>query len=44
MASGARRKSEKQKFWRRMIRGQAGSGRSIRAWCDRHAVTEAAFY
>ena len=44
MASGARRKSEKAKFWRRLIRGQTGSGMSIRGWCRQHSVQEASFY
>jgi len=44
MATGARRDSSKENFWRRLIRGQAGSGLSIRAWCNRRGVHEAAFY
>jgi len=27
-----------------MVRGQSGSGMSVRAWCRRHALTEPAFY
>jgi len=38
------RDREKEAGWRRMIRGQAGSGVSIRAWCRRHALRESAFY
>jgi len=34
----------KEAFWRRMIRRQAGSGLSVRAWCGRHDVSEASFY
>jgi hypothetical protein len=44
MASGARRETTRETFWRRLIRGQARSGMSIRAWCRQHAVQEASFY
>jgi transposase-like protein len=44
MATRARRDSSKEDFWRRLIRGQAGSGLSVRAWCRRRGVHEAAFY
>lgn len=44
MASGARRETTRETFWRRLIRGQARSGRSIRAWCRQHSVQEASFY
>jgi hypothetical protein len=44
MATGARRDSSKEKFWRRLIHGQAGSGLSVRAWCRRRGIKEAAFY
>lgn len=40
----ARRDRRKEAFWRRMMRGQAKSGLSIRAWCRRHDLTEASFY
>lgn len=38
------RDREKAAGWRRMIRGQAGSGLSIRGWCRRHGLRESAFY
>jgi hypothetical protein len=41
MARGDR---SKEKFWRRMIGRQAGSGQSVRAWCGRHDLSEASFY
>jgi transposase len=44
MATGARRDSSKEKFWRRLIHGQAGSGLSVRAWCRGREIKEAAFY
>lgn len=44
MASGVVRELKKEAFWRRMVRGQVGSGLSIRAWCRRRRLNEAAFY
>jgi len=44
MAFGKPRDSGKEAFWRRMIRRQDGSALSIRAWCERHDLREAAFY
>ena len=44
MARGARRDLKKEAFWRRVVRGQVGSGLSIRAWCRKHGVQESAFY
>jgi transposase-like protein len=34
----------KAAMWRRMVRGHARSGMSIRAYCARHDVKEPAFY
>jgi hypothetical protein len=34
----------KEKFWRRAMQRQAGSGLSIRAWCRRQHLREASFY
>jgi transposase-like protein len=36
--------SERERFWRRLVAGQPQSGVSIRAWCDRHEVSEPSFY
>lgn len=44
MARGELRDSKKELFWRKMVRGQPGSGLSIRAWCRKHALREPAFY
>ena len=44
MPIGERRDPTKEKFWRGMIRGQAGSRFSVRAWCYRHGHKESAFY
>lgn len=35
---------KKESFWRRMVRGQPGSGLSVRDWCRKHRVREAGFY
>ncbi|HEX9719503.1 MAG TPA: transposase [Ramlibacter sp.] len=40
----ATRDRSKEAFWRRMMRRQAGSGMSVRAWCGRHDLSEASFY
>ena len=44
MARGISRDSKKESFWREMVRGQSGSGLSVRAWCRRQALRESAFY
>jgi hypothetical protein len=44
MATGARRDTLKENLWRRLVRRQASSGLSVRAWCRRRGVHEAAFY
>ena len=44
MARGTRRDLKKEAFWRRMLRGQADSGLSVRAWCRKHVTRESAFY
>lgn len=44
MVRGAPRDLKKESFWREMVRGQSGSGMSVRAWCRRHALSEPAFY
>jgi transposase-like protein len=44
MARGVRRDKTKEIFWRRMLRGQAGSGLSVRAWCRKHNLHEHGFY
>jgi hypothetical protein len=38
------RDPKKETFWRRMVQGQAGSGRSVRDWCRKHHLHEAGFY
>ena len=35
---------ERERFWRKLVAGQARSGVSIRAWCDRHGVSEPSYY
>ena len=44
MPRDGRRDLTKEKFWRRMVRGQAQSGLSIRAWCREHDLGEHSFY
>ncbi len=36
--------ASRELFWRRMIRGQAESGLSIRSWCRRRRLAEPTFY
>lgn len=35
---------ERERFWRKLVAGQAQSGMSIRDWCDRHGVSEPSYY
>jgi transposase-like protein len=35
---------ERERFWRKLVAGQARGGVSIRQWCDRHGVSEPSFY
>jgi len=44
MPSGAVRDLKKERYWRRIVRGQAASGLSVRAWCRKHGEKDAAFY
>lgn len=44
MTTGGRRDSTKEKFWRRMVRRQAVSRMSVRAWSHRYGRKESAFY
>lgn len=45
MAYGATvRDQKKEAQWRRLVRGQTGSGWSIRAYCAKHGVKASAFY
>ena len=44
MPRGGRRDAGKEKYWQRMVRGQARSGLSIRAWCRARDLQEPAFY
>lgn len=44
MARGLRRDRKRESFWRRMVRGQARSGRSVRAWCLKQHLREPTFY
>ncbi|HQL10560.1 MAG TPA: hypothetical protein PLE35_13225 [Lentisphaeria bacterium] len=44
MASGTRRDTKKEEFWRRRLGAQARSGLSVRAWCRQHDTQESAFY
>jgi len=39
-----RRDVKKEEFWRRMLRREAGSGLSVRAWCRKHHLQQSAFY
>ena len=44
MVKSGRRDLRKESFWRRLIRGHARSGLSIRAWCEKHGVSDVSFY
>lgn len=44
MAKVAARDLQKEAAWRQRVRRQAESGQSVRSWCRKHRVTEAAFY
>lgn len=44
MAFGKARDPGKESFWRRAVRRQAGSGRSVRAWCEEQGLREATFH
>ena len=41
---GSAASSERERFWRKLVAGQADSGVSIRAWCEEHGVSEPSFY
>jgi hypothetical protein len=38
------RSEQKERFWRRALRRQAGCGTSVREFCRREALKESAFY
>ena len=44
MARVGQRDERKEVFWRRMLRRQARSGSSIRAWCEARGLREPSFY
>ncbi len=45
MANGRERRDlKKEAFWRRRLDQQADSGLSVRAWCRKQGLKEAAFY
>jgi transposase-like protein len=39
-----RRNGEKERFWRGVVEGHAGSGLSVRRYCVEHSVTEPSFF
>lgn len=39
-----RRDLKKEELWRRVVRRQARSGLSVRAWCRKHNLQQSAFY
>jgi hypothetical protein len=39
-----RRDAGKERFWREVLKRQAASGLSVRAFCRRESLTESAFY
>jgi transposase len=44
MAKGEQRDPVRERFWRRTLSAWRASGQSIREFCDRRNLTEAAFY
>ena len=42
--TGSSKSYEREKFWRKVIAGQPGSGLSVTAWCDKHGVSAPSFY
>jgi hypothetical protein len=44
VGKGRARNLAKEAAWRRRLDRHAESGQSVRAWCRRHRVQEAAFY
>ena len=44
MAKSRARDLTKEAAWRRRLARHAGSGQTVRAWCLRHGVKEAAFH
>jgi len=44
MARGVARIKKREALWRRVVRGHARSGMSIRAYCAKSGVKEPAFY
>jgi len=44
MAKRRARDLTKEAAWRRRLARHADSGQTVRAWCRRHGVTEAAFH
>ena len=44
MAKSGARDLTKEAAWRRRLVRHAGSGQTVRAWCRRHGVKEAAFH
>jgi transposase-like protein len=41
---GPARSVERERFWRRIVARQPGTGVSIREWCERHDVSVPSFY
>lgn len=39
-----RRNGEKERFWRQVVEGHAGSGLSVRRYCAERSVTEPSFF
>jgi transposase-like protein len=44
MVTSAKRRSEREQFWRRVIREQQQSGASIKAFCQAHGVSQPAYF
>ena len=44
MVSSTKRRSEREQFWRRVIRDQQQSGTSIKAFCQSRGVSQPAYF
>jgi transposase-like protein len=44
MFKSAKRRSERKRFWRRLIDEQARSGASIKAFCRSHGVSQPSYF
>lgn len=44
MSKGQKRDAEKEKFWRKLVKGFDPERTTVRQWCADHGVSEPSFY